>query len=210
MQTTEAILFDLGGVLFNIDYEAPIKSFKKLGIVNADEIYSQASQTHLFDLLEIGKISETDFYDELRSLSKTDIDNQPLRQAWNSILIGMPLNRLELLRTLRKKYKVYLLSNTNQIHENAFNEMLKESLGINSLLNEFDAVFYSHHISKRKPDFEAFEHVIGVTSLDPTKTIYIEDSIQHIESAKKLGFNTLLHQTNSEPEISLKNIGLIY
>ena len=209
MSNIKAILFDLGGVLFNIDYNKPIQNFEALGIPNAAELFSQASQTSLFDDLETGIISTKYFYNALREITKTNITNTALECAWNSILLDFPEKRLQLIRALRKTYPIYLLSNTNEIHEKGFNLILNKSLGIENLHDEFNKIFFSHCIHLRKPNENAFLHVLNEINLKANEVLFIEDSIQHIETAQRLGFQTIHHQTNSDPENSIRKLRLI-
>ncbi|MDX1349748.1 MAG: HAD family phosphatase [Putridiphycobacter sp.] len=184
----DAIIFDLGGVILNIDYNKTINAFKNLGVQNFDSLYTQAQQNDLFDKLEVGSITENDFYSEIKNLAATKLSNQQIQFAWNAMLLDLPLARIQFLRNLSKNTPIYLLSNTNSIHLSAFKSIIKNQHGDHDLLESiFIETFYSHQIGFRKPNAEAFNLIIAKHQLNPSTTLFIDDSIQHIEGAKKVG-----------------------
>ena len=186
----EAIIFDYGGVLINIDYQATIDEFKSLGIYDFDAMYSQADQSNLFNQIETGQITPDKFVNQLLRLLPEGIKFEQVVSAWNAIIKDVPIKSIKLLTDLKAKgYKIYLLSNTNSLHiEVANNEWNKVSeLKIEELM---DAVYYSHEVGLRKPDQSIFEFVCAKHKLDVSKTLFIDDSIQHIEGAKKIGLQT--------------------
>lgn len=192
------IIFDLGGVLFKIDYHLTVNAFKNAGIKNFDKIYNQLHQADFFDSFERGEISDTDFIKHIRNLSGKKITNEQLIYAWNAMLLDLPQSNLELLKKLRPNYCLFLLSNTNVIHLKALNEIIKKNNGIESLDNYFDKTYFSHQIGKRKPEKGAFLQIIEENKLDPAKTLFIDDSMQHINAAQNLGLNVYLKKTDSE------------
>jgi len=185
----DAIIFDLGGVILNIDYQLTINAFEKLGFKNFNAQYSKMQQSGLFDNLEKGLITEKEFVSEIKkeieSASSDDIIN-----AWNALILDFPPIRLELLQKLKKEVKLFLLSNTNEIHLQAFNNILKE-FGQDSLVPHFDKLYLSHEINARKPDAEAFEIILKENDLSVDRVLFIDDSPQHIEAAQKLGMHTI-------------------
>jgi putative hydrolase of the HAD superfamily len=185
------IIFDLGGVLINIDYHATEKAFKKAGIKNFDELFSQAKQTKLFDNLEKGLTDEVTFKDGLRLLSNVNFSDEVFEDAWNAMLLDFPKHRIELLQKVRNNYKTFLLSNTNEIHIPVFEHQLKQNYGITDFSQLFDKLYYSCRVGMRKPDREIFELVIQENNLIPSETLFIDDSIQHIQGAQMLGLYTL-------------------
>lgn len=184
------IIFDLGGVLFNIDYQLTEQAFAKLGIENFSSIYSQLQQSSLFDDLEVGKISATEFFSGLKDTCNIRSTDEELALAWNAMLLDMPLRRLQLLQQLRHHYDLVLLSNTNEIHEAAFNKIIEGVHGC-SIAAFFDRIYYSHRIGMRKPDVEVFEMILAENGFRPEHTLFIDDSPQHIEGAKKAGIQTI-------------------
>ena len=200
MKGIKNIIFDLGGVILNIDYKRPQEEFKKLGIKDVETLYSKQNQVELFDLLETGKISEKEFVQKIKKSSDLEISDSEIITAWNSILLEFPLRRLQILQQLQLHYNIYLLSNTNEIHEKAFNEMLKIQCGYPSLALFFDRVYLSHRVGLRKPDPKIFELVINENNLKIEETLFMDDSLQHIESASKLGLKTIHIKDNMTME----------
>lgn len=185
------IIFDLGGVLLNLDYSLTEKAFKDLGLTNFNELFTQLKQTSLFDDLEKGGISGDEFLNRLLAEIAIDMPREPLRDGWNAMLLDFPVRRLQLLQQLRNHYDLFLLSNTNEIHELAFNEILFRAHAIPSIATFFDRVYYSHRLGMRKPDKEIFELILTENELEPEHTLFIDDSPQHIETAKLLGIQTI-------------------
>lgn len=181
------IIFDLGGVILNIDYKLTSLAFKSLGVENFDQLYSQAKQNNLFDLLETGNISENDFRDEIRKITKINLSNEQIDNAWNAMLLDLPKQRIELLQSIRSNYKTFLLSNTNSIHLKAYTENLQRDYNIESLSEIFDKEYFSHIIKLRKPDIESFMYILNENNLKADETLFIDDSIQHVEGARKAG-----------------------
>lgn len=194
------IIFDLGGVLINIDYAAPIREFAKLGIPEFDQLYSKVAQSQLFDDFEIGKISPQVFREQVRAITKIALLDEDIDRAWNSILLDFPLQNKELLFELKSRYRLFLLSNTNEIHITCFEKILVKQYTQNFFPEVFENVYYSSRMGLRKPNANAFEHVLQHNGLSPHETIFIDDSIQHVEGALKTGLNAVwldLKQTNT-------------
>ena len=189
------ILFDLGGVLYHIDYYATIKAFKKLGIKNFHEHFSQQQQNNLFDRLETGKISDEGFIKEMKVLLP-HCTREEIINAWNALLIELPQENIQLLKDLSKEYRLFLLSNTNSIHINRINKLLYKDYNLKSLDPLFDKVYLSHQIGMRKPNREAFEWVLNDARILAEETLFIEDSLQHIKCANELGIKTWLWSSN--------------
>lgn len=189
------IIFDLGGVLLNIDYHKTTAAFQALGVPNFDALYSQREQIDLFDALETGKIEAATFYDELNQFLQTNFTHEQLATAWNAMLLDWPLRRLQILQQLQNQFDLFLLSNTNSIHEAAFTQSLQQTHGIPSIALYFDKAYFSHRLGLRKPDPKAFQYILDTHGLSPAATLFIDDSVQHIEAAQSLGIQTI-HLSN--------------
>ena len=115
MKNYKTIIFDLGGVILNIDYLLTINKFEKLGIENVSNFYSKKMKSPIFDKIEVGKISPKEFMEALeRECNNASVEQ--VESAWNAMLLDLPQNRLDLIKKLKNKYKIFLLSNTNEIH----------------------------------------------------------------------------------------------
>lgn len=191
LTTVKNIIFDLGGVIINLDYFKSIRELEQYCAEGHSIEYSQRAQSHLFDLFETGNSSPEEFRQHLREAYKLDATDEQIDEAWNAMLLDIPAERIELLRELGNKYRIFLLSNTNAIHMKRFNEMVEHSFTMPSLDSLFERAYYSHLIGQRKPDAIVFEQILEENSLKREETLFIDDSIQHIESANKLGLQTL-------------------
>jgi putative hydrolase of the HAD superfamily len=180
------IIFDLGGVIIKIRYQATIDAFKKLGFDEFGQLYSLMKQNNLFDLLETGKIPSNMFRAELRKI-KNHLSDEQIDNAWIKMIGEMPEMHLPLLKKIRQQYKTFLLSNTNEIHIRYFNGYLTESFGKNTLSDMFDKVYYSHEIGFRKPHTEAFEAVLKDSGIKADETLFIDDLMINIEGTRKAG-----------------------
>ena len=186
------IVFDMGNVLFSIDYKKTQDAFEDLGYNNFAEMYSQFTADALFEKLETGKISTADFYKKLIDSHPKTITEQQITEAWNSMLLNWRLESLEFLKILSKKYKIFLLSNTNEIHLTAVNALLKAQTGKENIDDLFTFAYYSHKINFRKPDPAIYEFVAAHAGIDAQQTLFIDDLENNIETAAQLGFKTHL------------------
>lgn len=184
------IIFDLGGVLLNIDYNLTEQAFQQLGFNDFSTVYSQLKQEALFDDLETGQISPEIFISRIRVLSGRELEVEKIVNAWNAMLLDLPLRRLQILQQLRLHYDLVLLSNTNEIHEEAFNLITQRQHGI-LIAGFFDKVYFSHRVGMRKPGKEIFERILNENGFTAAHTLFIDDSPQHIDTAKSLGIKTI-------------------
>lgn len=191
MKGIKHIIFDLGGVIINLNYQLTYKAFEDLGVKEFTSLYNQFTLNTLFDDLETGKVEPVVFLDEMQKHTTPGTTHQQIMDAWNAMLLDFPLRRLQILQQLRHHYGLYLLSNTNEIHMNAFNKILQDSRGIPSLAAFFDKAYYSHEIGLRKPHPESFQFVLEENGLDPAETLFIDDTLPNIEGAKAVGLQTI-------------------
>ena len=186
------IIFDLGGVVVNIDYMKTQKAFEALALSSFGKVYSQAEQTGVFDQYEKGLIHTATFRDKLRQLVPSlTLSDKGIDDAWNAMILDTPSHRLAALAGIKSSFRTFLLSNTNELHINYYHNQLATLYGKANLNDYFEKVYYSYQIHLRKPDVEIFEYVIRENKLDAKRTLFIDDTIRHIQSAKSIGFQTL-------------------
>jgi putative hydrolase of the HAD superfamily len=195
-QEVDAIIFDLGGVILHIDYDLTRDAFRELGLKSFDKIYSKAQQSDLFDLFETGKISAQHFINNVLTFLPAGITANKVVNAWNSMLLEFPPETMDFLRELKTRKRTFLLSNTNEIHVQAFKRKLRSQIGEDSLDPFFEQVYFSNELGKRKPFADTFDYICRQNGLVPEKTLFIDDSIQHIEGAASIGLQTYHFQTN--------------
>jgi len=188
----ENIIFDLGGVIIDIDHYRTAEEFKKLGVPDFIDHFSHTKQHEMFDLHEKGLISDEEFRSRVCRELKISVSTEQFDYAWNAILIGIPKERIELLLNLRNKYRIFMLSNTNSIHMIWMDYYLKNNYAINSYKEIFEKAHFSFEVGMRKPDLEIFDYVLKDSDLNPSKTLFVEDTLKNIEAAEKVGIRTLL------------------
>lgn len=184
------IIFDLGGVLLDIDFQKSIDAFKILGIDNFDEMFSQFKADELFEKLERGELNEDDFYSAIKKRTKLPVTNDEIDAAWNALILHFRTGSLEFLEKLAGRYKLYLLSNTNSIHLKFFKQLFTKETGKPVLDAYFTKAWYSNEIGLRKPGTKIFEFVLREENLKAAETLFIDDTLNNIETAQKLGFKT--------------------
>ncbi len=192
------IIFDLGGVIMDIDFNRTIEAFKDLGAENFEQLFSWEKQVNLFNKMDRGEVSPGEFRNEIRSITGLNISDQQIDDAWMKILSKVPYSRIQLLREVKGNYNSYLLSNTNMIHMENFRQDLQVDFGVSGIEVLFDRSYLSYEVGMRKPEKRIFEHVIENNNLDVSEILFIDDTPQHIESASSLGINTYLFKPGEE------------
>lgn len=187
MQNIKNIIFDFGGVIYDVRYENLFESMQRYGVRGMESYYTKCSQTHEMDLFETGMMSTPDFRDYLRKATHLDISDDQVDGILNSMLLGLPRERVALLLALRQKYRVFLFSNTNEVHCKFFTEEAAEKYGFDVFDKCFEAVYYSHTMHLRKPFVEGFLQIIQEQHLVPEETVFIDDNEYNVEGARKAG-----------------------
>lgn len=191
MTRIKNIIFDLGGVIINLDIPRTHRAFEALGIAEFDKHFSQLSQTPLFDAFDKGLISEQAFFNALKTQFNLPQSIEALQDAWNAMLLDFPAHRLEQLLHYKQHYTTLLLSNTNVTHVQAFEKNLTEQHGVSGLQMFFHKVYYSCEIQLRKPDKDIFTWVLEANGLNANETVFIDDTLHHVQSALTLGIHAL-------------------
>jgi glucose-1-phosphatase len=162
-----------------------------LGIADFKNIFSKENQNPMADDIETGHVSEEDFINYLLAKCNKGTTTQQVVDAWNAIILDFPIRRLQILQQLQLHYNLYLLSNTNSIHEKFYNQLLMNTHGIPNIGVFFDKIYLSHKIGLRKPNPASWQLILDQNNLDPAQTLFIDDSIQHIQTAKLLSLQTI-------------------
>jgi putative hydrolase of the HAD superfamily len=209
MKGIQNVIFDLGGVIINLDTNRTIREFNRISQIPFEKLYSQAKQEEIFDLLDRGKISTSDFLNELKRQIRYPGPIKDLLLAWNAMLLDVPEERLDVLVEMKHNYNTYLLSNTCEAHIEAFETELHIEHGIRNFNDYFDKVYYSCRVGLRKPNKDIFELVLNENGLKAEETVFIDDSPQHVKAAGELGINAFLLQKNLEIGDLLKQLNLL-
>lgn len=182
------VLFDLGGVLIDIDVQRSLDAFAKLmgenSMVTAEGL-AGGHTSELIDQYQIGAITSEEFVETIMSQCLPGTTRQQIEDAWNAMVVTMPEEKKQLLRELIQKGKnVYVLSNTNDIH-------IRFTLAKWPELKQAKKLFFSHEIGMSKPDQRCYQLVIRETGIQPEETVYVDDLLPNIEAGRKLGFQCL-------------------
>lgn len=200
-KSVKNIIFDLGGVLLDIDAERSINAFRKLGMPDLIKPGGWGYRHEVFLQMEQGQISEDAFREGIRSLLPNHVSDEAIDAAWCAMIIDYAPEKIELLRKLKKEYRLYLFSNTNSIHIRHFHKLFKQRFG-HSLADLFVEDYYSSEIELRKPALESYQFVLGDAGINSSETLFIDDSKENIEAAQKLGMHTIW----LSPEMELHQI----
>ena len=184
------IIFDLGNVIVNLDFDASVKAFTALGlkhdVLNNQQVYSDP----VFYEFEVGKITKPEFFMRVRAVLKnpeaTDIQ---IENAWNSMIKDVPSCRVKVLQEIARKYNIYLFSNTNQVHIEGFHATFKAQHGID-FPSLFVKDYYSHEIHERKPDLSSYQKVVELSGINPKESMFVDDLEKNIIGAGKAGLQT--------------------
>ena len=201
MQGIKNVIFDLGGVLLNIDYNKTANAFKALGASNFDNFYSQAGANQLFEQLETGDISNDHFYDAMQTHCHPGTTHQQIQTAWNAILLDFRPQSLQFLTAIKDRFNIYLLSNTNAIHHKAFHQAFTNEIGLANFDDYFVKSYYSHQIHLRKPYVATYHNVLQDAGITASETLFIDDSVVNIDGANKVGLLTHLLLPNEQIEL---------
>jgi len=185
------IIFDLGGVIINLDFSLTINAFTELGASGFDDIFNPPQQARLFDQFDKGLISEQDFFLSLKQALALPQPVEELEQAWNAMLLDIPGHRLSQLQAYKQRYRTILLSNTNVSHVKSFESYLAAEHGAAKWEPYFHRVYYSCDVSLRKPDPAIFTLVLEENDLKPEETLFIDDTLINIHAARDLGMQAV-------------------
>ena len=187
LEGIENIILDLGGVILELDTGKTIEKFIELGFPPLENEDIILSKYPFFLEFETGMLSIEEFIARLVGISGNHAPEEKILEAWNAMILGFRPESIRLLHRLKKKYRLFLLSNTNAIHEVYYNSQLKKEHGIGNLDRIFEKVYYSHELKMRKPDPEIFRHVLEDMGQSPGKCLFIDDTLVNIDSARRLG-----------------------
>ncbi|MBU3743252.1 MAG: HAD family phosphatase [Sediminibacterium sp.] len=192
MTNIKHIIFDLGGIFLNLDYQRTAVAFQQLGVANFNELFTQHHANPLFSQLETGEVSDTDFYHQIRTITQLPLSDTQIAEAWNAMLLDMPAERITWLQQVAQQHSIYLFSNTNTIHYQQIQLICERDLGDIHFNSLFQFAGYSHFLGFRKPHVNAFRAYLQQLQLPPETTLFIDDTPGNIQGASEAGLHTLL------------------
>ncbi|MBN1115714.1 MAG: HAD family phosphatase [Bacteroidales bacterium] len=206
-QSIRNIIFDWGGVITNINYHATVNAFVELGLKDFNSYFTQEQQNSLFRSFEVGELSNEELRNEIRKAIGKPVTDKQIDEAWCAMLLDTPSKNIDLIRKVSEKFRIFLLSNTNDIHVPYYNKLLKEALNIDYPAL-FEKSYYSHQVGKRKPNADVFEYVLDDSNLKPGETLFIDDTEMHIDTAASLGINALYLKPGLDIHIVFRYAGI--
>lgn len=184
------IIFDLGGVLLDIDPQRAIRAFRELGMADLIKPGGWGYDHEVFLRMEQGLLNDRQFRDGVRELLPAPATDQQIDDAWCAMLIRFAPEKIRLLQQLAPRYRLYLFSNTNSIHIRHFHELFRKEFGF-PLSGLFIKDYYSSDIKLRKPDLRSYQFILNDAGLNPAETLFIDDSDRNTEAAAQLGMQTI-------------------
>ena len=189
MPAIKNIIFDLGGVIMNIDFKKTEDAFGVLGFTDFKQYMTQFHITPFFEEYETGKIDDAAFIKGIQQKAANPITEQEIIHAWNALLLDFPMVRITLLEKLKQRYRIFLLSNTNSLHYKAFQQNLYALTG-KRLEDIFEKTYYSHTANLRKPHAAIYQRVLDENNLNPSETLFIDDTASNFSGAEETGIQT--------------------
>ncbi len=190
LSTTKNIIFDLGGVIINLDTQATFDGFTAISQYT-DWSQNSVDEVDLFLDYEKGTISSEEFRTGIREMTgNADLTDEQIDKIWNSMLLDIPPARLELIQRLSEKYRLFVLSNTNAIHVPVFNKIVENASGKPNIGAFFEKVYLSHEVKMRKPEREIYEYVLNDSQLKPEETLFLDDKEGNLMAAQAVGIHT--------------------
>jgi len=191
MQGIKNIIFDLGGVIINLDNQRTEDAFTAMGVKGFREYFGHGHAASFFKEYEVGGISDAEFIDSIRKLTGISVPDEEIVRGWNALLLDFPPERIQLLKELGKSYRIFLFSNTNALHLAALQQTYAATFGPGSLDDLFERTYYSHLLGMRKPDKVSFEHILRENQLQGSETLFVDDALINVEGAEGAGLKGL-------------------
>ena len=191
MQGIKNIIFDLGGVIINLDNQLTENAFVSMGAKTFREYFGHGHAASFFRDYEVGAISDRQFIDAIKELTGLSLSDEEVITAWNALLLDFPPERIQLLKELGKRYRIFLFSNTNALHLTALRKIYKDYFRDGELDDHFERTYYSHLLGMRKPDKPSYEHILLENQLKGAETLFVDDALINIEGAEAAGLKGL-------------------
>ena len=191
MAAIKNLIFDLGNVLYDIDFKKMNAAFTSIGIEGIDQHFTLNKSHKLFLDLEMGFVNEQEFYDGIRALVNLPLSNEQIHFAWNALLVGFRKTSIDWIEQNNTKYNTFLYSNTNQIHHDYFIAEFENIVAAYPFVSLFKKPYYSHEMGMRKPDPASFIYILEKEGLAPAETLFIDDNEPNIIAAASVGLQVL-------------------
>ncbi len=197
MKDIKVLLFDLGGVIIDIDPSITINALKSMSKKSSEDFNAldykhykeESSLLNFFFEYEKGNINDDKFRDGIRKFANFDLSNDKIDHIWNYVIVKINQDLLDVVLSLKNRYKIMILSNTNFIHKVYYDKLVVDIYG-KTLKQLFDKVFYSYEIRSRKPELEIYQKVIDESSYSGKEILFFDDMKENLEIPKVIGMKT--------------------
>ena len=198
-----ALLFDLGGVLIDIDFDRALQRWSHSSQLPLVEITRRFSMDEPYRQHELGEIPASDYFAHLRQLLEIEASDEEIAHGWNAIFVGEIAATIDCIATAREDLPCYLFSNTNPTHQAYWETAFPAAL------DSFQQIFVSSEMGLRKPDRAAFEAIAAATGFDLGEILFFDDTEENIIGAKQAGMPAILVNDHTDVENALTNIGVL-
>lgn len=199
------IIFDFGGVVVNLNIDQCIQKINDLGVVNVEQFLSNYGQKDFFLKYEKGEISTEEFRNSIRNMASASLTDEQIDEAWCAFLVDIPKEKIEIIKELKKNFKLLLLSNTNPLHieKSAVEALAPYNCSLNDL---FDKCYLSYEMKMTKPNEDIFISLLNDAGVNAENCLFLDDGPKNIETANNLGFQTYLVDPKEKLDFLLSNI----
>lgn len=198
-----ALLFDLGGVLIDIDFDRALQSWSQSSQLPLTEIRRRFSMDEPYRQHELGEITASDYFAHLRQLIELEATNDEIAQGWNAIFVGEIAATIDYIASAQTRLPCYLFSNTNPTHQAFWTTTFPAAL------DPFQQIFVSSEMGLRKPDRAAFEAIAAATGLRLDEILFFDDTEENVVGARLTGMPSILVNDHMDVETALTNIGVL-
>lgn len=184
------IVFDFGGVIINIDERLMLKGLRDLGLAEMDQLAHNENLLTAWESFECGEYSREVFRDKVRDICGDKVSDEQINKALNAMILDIPQHRMALLQNIKSEYRIFLLSNTNAIHYDFYNQYVENKFGVvGGLHGVFEELYLSHEMGLRKPGADIFERVLQQSGIMAHETVFIDDTLANVEAAQRVGYH---------------------
>jgi glucose-1-phosphatase len=199
--TVQALLFDLGCVVVDIDFSRALKAWSTHSSLSNEELADAFRFDSAYEQHERGQISSRDYFEHLKSVLRLSASHRQIEDGWNAIFKGEIVESRQLIQRARRTFPCYAFSNTNQSHMPFWSTLLPE------VAKSFDRIFASHLIGMRKPERNAFELICSSVGCEPASILFFDDLDENVQAARTAGLQAVLVRSPKDVESALKATG---
>ena len=200
-QTPAALLFDLGGVLVDIDFGRALAAWAPYSALSPEELRSSFKLDHQYERHERGEIAATEYFAHLARTLRLDASHDQIEAGWNSIFVGEFVRTRELVESLRGAVPCYAFTNTNASHMSAWSRLYPGVVGA------FDHIFASHQMGLRKPERAAFDKICALTGIEAASFVFFDDLAENVRAAEDAGLRGVLVSSPEDVAAALRALG---